>query len=66
MTETTYTVRLSFQFPAWDEVPYAASYEITASNKSEAIKRARQQAGWDGHLPATGKGRATLKAELTA
>lgn len=60
---TTYTVTIRFQFPAYDEkngIPYEG---IQAKSKSDAISTARRQAQRDGHLPATGKGRATLTAE---
>lgn len=58
----TFQVTIRFQFPAWDEVR-GIEYEIEASSKSEAIKRARYEARRDGHLPCTGKGRATLSAQ---
>lgn len=58
-----YTVTLRFQFPAWDETR-GLTFIIEAGTKAEAISAARRQAHRDGHLPATGKGRATFRAEL--
>lgn len=58
-----YLVTLSFQFPAWDERS-GITYSVDALGKAEAISRARYEARRDGHVPATGKGRATFRAEL--
>lgn len=58
----TYEVTLRFQFPAWDE-KNGISYTVSADSKSAAIASARKEATYDGHIPATGKGRATFKAE---
>lgn len=60
---TTFIVTLRFQFPAWDEVD-GITYEIGAPSKAKAIEYARQDARRDGHLPATGKGRASFSARL--
>jgi hypothetical protein len=62
---TTYRVTLSFQFPAWDEVNGIPFY-VEAGSKAEAVERARREARRDGHTPATGKGRASFRAELDA
>lgn len=61
---TEWTVTLRFQFPAWDEkdgIPFI----VRAKTKAEAIKWARMDAKRAGHVGfgATGKGRATFKAE---
>lgn len=57
----TYTVRLSFQYPAWDEVDGIEYRDIQADSKSEANAWARRMAEQDGHL-CGGKGRATFTA----
>jgi len=57
----TYNVRLTFQFPAWDEkdgIPYNG---ITAGSKQEANAIARRLAHNDGHLNG-GQGRVTFTA----
>jgi hypothetical protein len=62
----TYDVTIRFQFPAWDEkdgITYAA---VAANTKAEAIQRARQKAQRDGHLPSSGRGRASLTARAAA
>lgn len=56
----TYIVKVSFQYPAWDE-KNGIDYEIQACSKSEAITRARTWARRDGHQT-TGKGRITYRA----
>jgi len=48
-TYQTYTVTLTFRYPAWDERD-GLLYTVTAMNKREAIKRARRQADNDGQL----------------
>ncbi len=57
----TFNVLLTFRFPSWD---YKAGvpYEVVASSKSEAIKKARRFAEHDGHVPMRGMGKATFKA----
>ena len=57
----TYRVTLRFQYPAWDEKD-GITYTQTATSKSQAIRYTRRDAQDDGHLPAHGKGRATLIA----
>lgn len=57
----TYTVTLTFQYPAWDEVQGIEYRDIGAGSKSEANALARKMADQDGHL-GTGKGRATFTA----
>ena len=61
----TYTVTLKFQYPAWDEKNGIIYEDITASSKSDAIRRVRTMAEHDGHYSPginTGKGRATFTA----
>lgn len=62
----TYDVTISFQYPAWDEKDGITYRDIDAATKAEAIARVRRQANRDGHIPAVGKGRATLKAVKAA
>lgn len=62
----TYTVTLTYQFPAWDERDYAWRKEYDAGSKSEAIKWARKDAERDGYVPAYGKGRPTFRADISA
>ena len=45
----TYTVTLTFRYPAWDERE-GLRYTVEADSKREAVKRARRQADRDGHL----------------
>lgn len=45
----TYRVTLSFKHPAWDERD-GIPYDIAAKTKRDAVKRARRQADYDGHL----------------
>jgi hypothetical protein len=56
----TYTVTLRFQFPAWDERE-GIPFEVTARTKADAIKQARRQADYGGHL-CGGHGRVSFKA----
>lgn len=56
-----WNVRLTFQYPAWDEVSGIEYLDILASGKAEANAIARRQASNDGHL-CGGKGRATFTA----
>lgn len=56
-----WTVRLTFQYPAWDEVNGIEYLGILASGKAEANAIARGRASDDGHL-CGGKGRATFTA----
>jgi hypothetical protein len=56
----TYTVHVTFQYPAWDEKD-GFTYEVQATSKSEANKRARTLAERDGHA-VTGRGRVYFKA----
>ena len=56
-----YTVVLRFQYPAHDEHG-GIEFDVEARTKADAVRQARRKAEHDGHLPATGKGRATLKA----
>ena len=55
-----YIVTLRFQFPAHDERD-GIPFEVEATGKAEAIRRARLTAYRDGHT-GTGKGRATFTA----
>jgi hypothetical protein len=67
MTEASkkeWDVRLSFQYPAWDETDGIWYRGISAKSKSEANAYARRQADRDGHL-GSGKGRATFTAFAT-
>jgi len=57
----TYTVTLTFQYPAWDEVDGISYHEIQADSKSEANSIVRKMAEGDGHL-GRGKGRASFEA----
>lgn len=57
----TWNVKLSFQYPAWDEVNGVAYPDIQARSKAEANSIARRRASDDGHLGG-GKGRATFTA----
>lgn len=54
-------VRLTFQYPAWDEHDGLWYPSIEANSKSEANAIARRQADIDGHL-CGGKGRVSFKA----
>lgn len=54
-------VRLSFEYPAWDEREGIWYRGISARTKAEANRAARHQAHGDGHL-AGGKGRVTFTA----
>lgn len=59
--EHVWDVRLTFQYPAWDEVDGVWYRGIVASSKSAANAMARKLASGDGHL-CGGKGRATFIA----
>lgn len=56
-----WTVRLTFQYPAWDEVEGIEFADISANSKSEANAIARRRAERDGHLGG-GKGRVVFTA----
>lgn len=58
----TFSVMMTLEFPAWDEVNGIDLGEFRADNKSSAIAQARRKAFEDGHAT-TGKGRYWLKAE---
>lgn len=61
-TEQTYTVTISFQFPAWDERD-GITYSVEAASKSDAIAKVRRTARNDGHIGnVVGKGRVTFRA----
>ena len=62
MKKNTYlwNVRLTFQYPAWDEKEGITYEAIQASCASMANFRARNRARNDGHL-CGGKGRVTFK-----
>lgn len=60
---TQYVVTLRFQYPAYDERAGLTFY-VDADSKAQAVDRARYEARRDGHVPATGKGRATFTAEV--
>lgn len=56
-----WSVRLTFQYPAWDEVSGIEYPDIPAGGKAEANAIARRRASDDGHLGG-GKGRAMFTA----
>lgn len=56
-----WNVKLTFQYPAWDEVHGIDYRGISACSKSEANAIARRRAANDGHLGG-GKGRVTFTA----
>ena len=56
-----WNVKLTFQYPAWDEVDGIIFCGIVAPNKTTANAAARKKAGQDGHLFG-GKGRTTFSA----
>lgn len=58
---SVWDVKLTFQYPAWDETTGIDYPGIVAKNKSEANANARRQASRDGHLYG-GKGRVTFAA----
>lgn len=57
----TWNVKLSFQYPAWDEVNGIEYADIQARSKAEANAIAHRRASDEGHL-CGGKGRATFTA----
>ncbi len=57
---TRYDVRLTFQYPAWDEVD-GIVFTVDADCKAKAVKYARYEADRAGHL-CGGKGRVSFKA----
>lgn len=59
-----WSVRMRFEFPAWDEVDGILFEGIRARTKAEANADARSQAGRDGHLHG-GKGRVWFAAAET-
>lgn len=59
----SYVVTLRFQFPSWDEKDGIPFY-VSATSKSDAIKRAKQQAEGDGIWPHAHKGRVTFTAVM--
>lgn len=61
MKSLVWDVKLTFQYPAWDEVMGIDYPGIVAKSKSEANANARRKASRDGHL-CGGKGRVTLTA----
>lgn len=62
-TEKTlvWDVKLTFQYPAWDETDGIDYSNIVAKNKSDANAIARRKASRDGHLHG-GKGRVVFTA----
>lgn len=60
-SDKRYSVLLTFEFPAWDEVNGLEYRDIGAASKSEANAIARSKASQDGHL-VSGKGRYHFKA----
>jgi len=60
---TEFRVTLTFQFPAWDEIN-GLDFFVIAPTKAKAIEAARRAARRDGHIPATGKGRSSFRAEV--
>ncbi len=61
-TKKIWNVKLTFQYPAWDEVDGIDFPFIHAASKSEANRKARRQAEKDGHIPCKGKGFSTFTA----
>lgn len=57
-----YNVRLTFQYPAWDEKEGILYTGILAKSKAQAIEQARKMAFNDGHT-SRGNGRVTFKTE---
>jgi hypothetical protein len=57
-----YNVRLSFQFPAWDEVDGILYSNIEADSKKDAIDTVRRMASNDGHAVG-GRGKYWFSAE---
>jgi len=57
----TFNVLLTFRFPSWD-YKRGVPYEVQADSKSEAVRKARKQAEYDGHVPMRGMGKATFTA----
>ena len=57
----TYTVTVTVQYPAWDERDGIRFHDIMASNKAEAIKKARRHSNHYGIIHSQ-QGRATWKA----
>lgn len=51
----TYTVRMTYEHPAWDEIDGIVFEGIRASSKSEANRIARRTADFDGHLAGRGR-----------
>jgi len=62
---TEYEVTMTFQYPAWDEKGGIPFY-VTATSKSDAIKKARYQAVAGGHIVGAKKGRYWFKAVPTS
>jgi hypothetical protein len=60
-TTKTYKVKITKEFPNWDEKE-GFEIEVEAKSKSEATKRARREMEDAGHI-GPGCGRAWLKAE---
>lgn len=56
-----FDVKLTFQFPAWDEKNGITYEDINARTKAEAVKMARGMARDDGHTGG-GKGLIWFKA----
>lgn len=61
LVDRLWRVKLTFQYPAWDEVNGIEYLDILASRKAEANAIARRRASNDGHL-CGGKGRAIFSA----
>ena len=58
-----FTVTLTFQYPAWDEVNGIVYEDVRALNKADAVRQARQMARSDGHTGQGGKGLCWFRAE---
>ena len=61
-TEKTFNVRLTFEYPSWDEKEGILYPGIIASGKADANSQARKRAREDGHLGG-GRGRVCFTAE---
>lgn len=55
MTNTTYTVTVTVQFPSWDEQDGILIGEFEARSKAEAIRKARLHASVYGHTGGIGR-----------
>lgn len=61
----TYDVRITFEFPAWDEKDGIVYPGIEAESKQAAIRRVRRMSANDGHTTG-GRGKYWFKATEAA